>query len=303
MTGTTFHATSVWAVLRAQHDVIARDQLLDLGYTRHAIEHRIARGRLHPQGRGVYAVGRPGLSREGRWMAAVLACGPTAALSHLTAAALWELWPDPEVVHVTIAPHARRRHPGIRVHRRAVEITRHRGIPVTTPAATLIDLAAVLSRESLEAAVNEADKRDLIDPPGLRDAAATAGRRRGARALRTILDRRTFSPTDSALERRFLALVRAAALPAPRTGQTVDGFRVDFFWPDLRLVVECDGLRYHRTPAQQARDRLRDQTHAAAGTATLRFTAAQVRDERHRVTAVLTATIARRRADRAGDAA
>ncbi|HET7574905.1 MAG TPA: DUF559 domain-containing protein [Solirubrobacterales bacterium] len=108
-----------------------------------------------------------------------------------------------------------------------------------------------------------------------------------------MLDARTFRRTDSELERRFLRLVRGADLPLPETGRRVNGFKVDFHWPDLGLVVETDGITYHRTPAQQARDRVRDQTHTAAGLTTLRFTHVQVRDEPRRVAAVLGATIRR----------
>jgi very-short-patch-repair endonuclease len=108
------------------------------------------------------------------------------------------------------------------------------------------------------------------------------------RPCRELLDRRTFRLTDSELERRLLPIVRRVGLPPPETGAEVNGFRVDFYWPDLGLVVETDGLRYHRTPAQQARDRLRDQMHLAAGTTPLRFTHAQVRFEPEHVEGTLT---------------
>ena len=110
-----------------------------------------------------------------------------------------------------------------------------------------------------------------------------------------MLDAQTFTLTDSELERRFIALVKAAGLPVPQTQAWLNGFRVDFYWPDLGLVVETDGLRYHRTPAQQKKDRLRDQTHAAAGLTTLRFTAGQVRFERRQVMATLVAVAVRLR--------
>lgn len=118
--------------------------------------------------------------------------------------------------------------------------------------------------------------------------------------LRETLDRRTFTLTDSELERRFLPLARRAGLPAPQTQAWVNGFKVDFYWPELGLVVETDGLRYHRTPAQQARDRVRDQAHAAAGLACLRFTHAQIRFEPDHVVRTATAVAAKRRANRIG---
>jgi very-short-patch-repair endonuclease len=197
---------------------------------------------------------------------------------------------------------ARRRRPGIVVHRRAAlttdDLAHHHAIPVTSPICTLIDIAARLDRAQLEAAINEADKRDLTDPEALRaalDDVVTA--RPGSAALRRTLDVRTFTLTDSELERRFLPLARRAGLPKPETGPRVNGFRVDFHWPALNLVVETDGLRYHRTPAEQTRDRLRDQAHAAAGLTPLRFTHAQIEFEPDHVRATLAAVLARLQAD------
>jgi very-short-patch-repair endonuclease len=189
---------------------------------------------------------------------------------------------DTDQVHVEVSVRlpGDPRPPRITVHRRATldssDITSCHGIPVTTPVCTLVDLATRLTRDSLEAAVNEADKRDLAHPDALRAALGRLDRRPGAAVLRRTLDRRTFTLTDSRLERRLLPLIRSAGLQQPQTGRVVNGFRVDFYWPDLGLVVETDGLRYHRTPAQQTRDRARDQAHAAAGLTTLRFTHEQV---------------------------
>jgi very-short-patch-repair endonuclease len=151
----------------------------------------------------------------------------------------------------------------------------------------MADLSTRLSNAQLEAAVNEADKLGRIDPVRLRKALETIRGQHGVSALIRLLDRRTFRLTDSELERRFLRLVRDVGLPLPQTGVRLNGFRVDFFWPDLGLVVETDGLRYHRTPAQQARDRRRDQVHTVAGLTTLRFTHAQVRFEEAGVRDVL----------------
>jgi very-short-patch-repair endonuclease len=127
------------------------------------------------------------------------------------------------------------------------------------------------------------------------------GRRPGTAALSKALDRRTFTLTDSQLERQFLPLAGKAGLPQPQTGRVVNGFKVDFYWPELGLVVETDGLRYHRTPAQQARDRLRDQAHTAAGLVCLRFTRAQVALEPRHVEATLSAVADRLRAGRTAD--
>jgi very-short-patch-repair endonuclease len=229
-----------------------------------------------------------------------LFCGPSAALSHESAAGLWAILPRcPAMIHVSVPARVLRRPPGIRVHRRSrldpPDLTRHRGIPVTTPIRTLVDLATRLGRGALEAAINEADKLNLVDPEGLRSALDALAGQRGVPALRATLDRRTFTLTDSELERRFLPIARRARLAKPQTQKLVNGFRVDFYWPDLGLVVETDGLRYHRTPAEQARDRTRDQAHAAAGLTPLRFTRAQVRYESEHVELTLAAVADRLR--------
>jgi very-short-patch-repair endonuclease len=276
--------------------------MLALGYSQQSIKHRIARGRLHPTFQGVYAVGRPQLTWHGRWMAAVLSCGPEAVLSHQSAAALWEIRPiSGKEIEVSVPLHVSRHRPGIAVHRRrglsGRDLTRHQAIPVTTPICTLVDIATRLERGRLEAAVNEADKRDLADPEKVRSALDELPRRPGVAALRETLDRRTFTLTDSELERRFLPIARRAGLLAPETGSLVNGFMVDFYWPDLRLVVETDGLRYHRTPAQQTRDRVRDQVHFAAGLTPIRFTRAQVWFEPDHVEATLAAAARRLQPD------
>jgi len=203
-----------------------------------------------------------------------------------------------------VSTRTRRRRPGVVVHCRAlepIERTSRNGIPATTVPRTLLDLATTLRQDRLEAAINEADKLDLIDPGSLRAALDGYSGRAGVAALRAVLDRQLFRLTDSDLERRFLAIVRRTGLPLPDTGRRLNGFKVDFHWPGLGLVVETDGLRYHRTPGQQARDRLRDQTHTAAGLTTLRFTHAQVRYEPRHVesTLVKVATTLRRRAEEA----
>jgi very-short-patch-repair endonuclease len=281
-----------------QHGVVARAQLLELGLSSKAIEHRISTGRLHRVWRGVYAIGRPRLTMHGRWMAAVLSCGPDAALSHESAAALWDIRPRTgQKIHVSVPAGVTRRRPRIVVHRRtrlgAGDVKRRHAIPVTAPICTLIDIATRVDRDQLEAAINEADKRDLTDPEQLRASLDEQSSRPGIRALRETLDRRTFALTDSQLERRFLPLARRAGLPLPQTGHRLNGFKVDFYWPELGLVVETDGLRYHRTPAQQTRDRVRDHAHAAAGLTPLRFTRAQIVFEPDHVRSTL-AAVARR---------
>jgi very-short-patch-repair endonuclease len=278
-------------LVEGQHGVVSREQLLALGFSRHAIDHRISKGRLHPVLRGVYAVGRSGLTQRGKWMAAVLACGPGAVLSHGSAAALLGIGSEGVEIEVSVWPGWDRRRPGIRVHRRRrlepQAIGTCDGIPVTSPAQTLIDLAIRHDRMTVERMVDEADRLDLIAPPALRAGLARHRGEPGVARLGMWLDRRTFRLTRSRLERLFLPLARDVELPVPETKIWVNGFEVDFLWRDLRLVVETDGLRHHRTPAQQARDHLRDQAHAVAGFTALRFTHEQVRYEPERVRAVL----------------
>jgi hypothetical protein len=274
--------------------VIARRQLLDLGFSSEAIKHRVAVGRLHPVHRGVYSVGRPSLSQHGRWMAAVLACGDGAVLSHSSAAALWRIgFEQRGLVELSLPSQSHRKVLGLRIHRRPYfnsrDVTAEFGIPVTTPIQTLIDMTLRLDRTGVERMINEADKYNLTHPPQLRKALDARTGEPGVACLRQILDRRTFRLTKEELERRFLPLADKAGLPVPLTGQWVNDFEVDFYWPALGLVVETDGLRYHRTPAEQARDRLRDQAHTAAGLTQLRFTHEQLRYEPEHVLGVLRA--------------
>jgi very-short-patch-repair endonuclease len=284
-------------VARKQHGVVARRQLADLGYSPRSIERRVANGRLHPLLRGVYAVGRPEVTRHGRWMAAVLCGDPPGALSHWSAAALLGIGREGRTIEVSIRSPVSRQRPGARFYRRPSlrprALTSHQGVPVTDVAQTILDLSGRVSVPRLERIIDEADRLGLTDPERLRADLDEHKGEPGIVRLRSLLGRSTFRLTDSELERRFLALVSAWGLPTPLTQRHVNGFRVDFFWPELGLVVETDGLRYHRTPAQQERDQLRDQAHAAAGLATLRFTHDQVRHRPQTVRETLMPVVAR----------
>jgi very-short-patch-repair endonuclease len=288
-------AREAWDLVRMQHGVVARAQLIELGLGSRSIEHRIAKGRLYPLWRGVYAVGRPEVSQEGRWMAAVLVCGPTAVLSHRSAAALWGIARVRSGMAIEVTAGTWRRRPGIRVHRRRDlgSDNRHEvsGIPVTDLVSTLVDLASCTPDWQVERAISEADRLDLADPEALRANVSLLGPRPGMSRLRRTLGLDAL--TDTGLERKFLAIVAATGLPRPETQAHVNGYRVDFYWLQLRLVVETDGWRYHRTSGEQSTDRRRDQTHMTTGLTTIRFGEDQIRYEPEYVRRTLAAVIAR----------
>jgi very-short-patch-repair endonuclease len=290
----------IWALVRRQHGTIARRQLLSLGLSPRQIERRIASGRLHPVWRGVYAVGRPLLDRRGRWMAAVLACGPDATLSHGSAAALWGFGSESAgMIEVSVPSGRRSRLRGIQVHRRAEavlgDVAVHEELPLTSPMRTLIDQATQLRPMQLERAVNEADKLDRVRADALHASLDDYRGQPGVAQLRKLLDPLTFRLSDSELEQLMRPLARAVGLPIPETKTWVNGYEVDFFWPDLGIVVETDGLRYHRTASQQKRGLERDQAHMAAGMWPLRFSHWQVKHDPAHVRKVLHRTIARAR--------
>ena len=225
-------------------------------------------------------------------MAAVLACGREAVLSHESAAALWGLRDRERGIELSV-PRARRGSV-FTVHRRCPEAladaTTHDRIPVTGSVRTLVDLAARSGPADAERLINQADKLDLIDPETLRR--ALDGRcEPGVPALRAVLDQATFVLTDTELERLFVPIARRAGLSKPVPQHYLGEARVDFYWPELNLVVETDGLRYHRTPTQQARDIERDNEHRARGRTPVRFTHDQVRHRSRYVERTLAAIV------------
>ncbi len=289
---------AIWALVRRQHGAIARRQLLELGLSPRRIERRIASGRLHPVWRGVYAVGRPLLDKHGSWMAAVLACGPDAVLSHSSAAALWGFGVEQGgLIDISVPAGRRSRLQGIRAHRRTEtvldDVLVHAGIPLTSPVRTLIDQATRLRPMQLERAVNEADKLDRVRADALHGLLDNYRGQPGVAPLRKLLDPLTFRLSDSELEQLMRPVARAAGLPTPETKVWVDGYEVDFFWPELGIVVETDGLKYHRTASQQKRGLERDQAHLAAGMWPLRFSHWQVKHEPAHVRQILRSAVAR----------
>ena len=270
--------------------------MIALGFDDAAIKHRLKTARLHRISAGVYAVGRPELTREGRWMAAILACRGDALLSHGSAAALWGIGPEWRCIEVIVRRRSWPDVEGVKVRSRPslpdADLTERHGIPVTTPARTVLDQASTpISDASLERLVNEVDAARTIDldVPALRGFCDLRPRAPGAKRLRALLDPDSFRLSDSELERLFRPIALAAGLPQPLTKVHLNGYEVDFYWPDLKLVVETDSLRYHRTAIKQARDLRRDQAHIAAGLRPLRFSHWQVAHEPRHIEATLRA--------------
>lgn len=284
MAALTPQSIDPWELSERQHGVISHEQLLTLGFTESAIRHRLRTGRLFRLWRGVYAVGRPDVSERGRWKAATLACGPGAALDGESGAALWDVRSNEgKEIEVSVPGDGGRGLSGIKA-RRVRGLAEHTseidGIPVLSLPLLFVQLAGRLSRGALEAAINEADKKDLMHVETLRREIASLGGRPGVAPLRRVIDRATFRYSDSELERAFRPIIRKAGLSEPEMGQRVNGYKVDFWWPALNFVIETDGGRFHRTPFQQANDRRRDQAHTLADTRFLRFTHGQIRYER-----------------------
>jgi very-short-patch-repair endonuclease len=265
------------AMAGRQYGLVTRRQLRELGVGETGIEERLRTGRLHRIHRGVYAVGHAVLPARAQYLAAVLACGPGAALSHAAAGAHLGIRASAATrVDVTVPTHGgRRRQRGIRLHRSrrltGEDITVHEGIPTTTLARTLLDLADVLSDQALKRAINEAEYLRLLDTTALIAAVERNPGRRGARVVRAMMA--PLELTESALEDRFLALLTRHGLPRPKVGANVAGYRADFYWPEAGLVVELDGFAAHGTRARFESDRRRDRVLARAGKRTIRLTA------------------------------
>lgn len=281
----------------AQHGIVSRRQLLRLGFSASRIDRWVALGRLHRAHAGVYALGHPLLSVRGRQLAAVLACGERAVLSHRSAAALWGLLqPAPGPIDVTVPGRSRKRGGiSVRVTRSLdrTEIGVREGVPCTTPARTLVDLAAVAGERELLRALEQSVVLRILDRAALTTALEGSRGRRGAGALRRLLARLTEPPAlRSELERRFLELVRGASLPVPVANGIVNGFEVDFHWPAHRLVVETDGRAFHGNAIAFDRDRRRDLALERAGWRVLRLGWRQVVEEPRSVGTALASLLA-----------
>ncbi len=261
------------AIAARQHGNITRQQLFKLGLNGKQIEYRLKVGRLHRVHRAVYAVGRPPRTAIERAAAAVLACGPDAALSHKSALALWGLTSWPNYADV-IAP-GDRRPAGIRTRCNVPlaprDLRTHNDIRVTSPARTLLDCAPILTTKALTRAVNDARRAKLLKPKDLEDVVRRFPNNRGAHRLRPFLDA-AGGPTRSEWEDAFPAFCKRYGLPAPVMSVTLAGHEVDALFPDHRLIIELDSWEFHQTRASFESDRDRDADALAAGHATVRLT-------------------------------
>ena len=271
---------AIAAVAERQHGVISPAQLLALGIGRGAIEWRIANGRLHRVYKGVYAVGHPRVSREGRLLGAALSVGPDAAVSHRSAGALWGLRRWSGRIEVT-APRRIRSRDGLRIRERplpADEIRLVENIPATSPPRTLLDLAGVLDRDALERAYEQTLILELTDDLPLVALFGRYPHARGIQHLRRLTEAGVGGMTRSELEHRFRRLVEKGRLPMPQTNIVIEGLEVDCVWPDHHLIVELDGRSTHLNPVAFERDRARDRALQAAGWRVIRITWRQVVD-------------------------
>jgi very-short-patch-repair endonuclease len=283
--------------------VVGRWQLVREGLSEEEIDGRIRTGRLHPVRHGIYAVGHTCLSRKGRWLAAVLASGPDAVLSHWSAAALWMIRPSSRTVIDVTDPVKSRSWDGIRRHHKVLpgdEVTVMEGIPVTTVPRTIFDLAATESLDVVKALLREAEFRQLHDRLSLWDLVERYPGRRGVRKVKVALEGLKDEPLDerkSLLEERFAPFVRRHHLPQTRFNQWIlvgdKRFQVDCLWPEQRQIVELDGWDGHKTRTAFREDRARDRRLRVAGYGVTRLTWNQLEDEPEAVVSDLRALLTR----------
>lgn len=288
-----------WAA--QNHEVVTSRELHERGISSRRLEGWVEAGRLHRIYRGVFTVGNPHLTREGRWLAAVRACGPGSMLSHLSAGAFWSLLKaDPVVIDVT-APRSRRPRECIRLHRPQrlppEERALHGAIPVTTPTRTWIDLAAMVSDERLRRALSEGERTGILEPRSLSTALISRPGVPGLAAARRVLA--AYRPAGgihfrSNLERAFWEAWMARGLEPPEVNAHVCGFEVDLIWRRRKLVVELDGGRWHRTGADRERDEHRGRILDEAGHQLLRFSDAEIAADLQTCIATTAAALTRR---------
>ncbi len=281
---TKLNHAALAALATRQHGVVSSAQLRELGLSKHAVRSRVERHALQRVYPGVYAVGHTALTLDARRMAAVLACGPGALLSHRAAGAAEGLLSSSSRFEVTV-PTPRRSRAGILVHRsrliHAEDRSSVRGIPVTSVARTLVDLAEVLPEQRLARAVHEAEVLRVFDLHAIERTLARLPGRRGAKRLRGVLAAYRPEPQflRSDAERALKRLCETQALPMPQFNVNLAGFEVDAYWEDVDVVIEVDGATAHHTRRAFRNDRARDRRLASRGTRVVRITWWDLRDE------------------------
>jgi very-short-patch-repair endonuclease/predicted transcriptional regulator of viral defense system len=296
---------AISALAALQHAVFHLDQLVEAGLSKRAVQSRVDSGRLHRIHQAVYSlVPAALLTREGHWLAAVLACGPEAALSHESAAALHGLRRySGALIEVVVPGQAHRNRPHLNVHRSKTltpaDITIVDAIPCTIVARTLLDLAECLNRRNLERAFDQAEVSGVFDLLAIQDQLRRNPTRKAAKLIRQLLETHYIgrTPTWTELEEAFLALIRRLGLPDPEVnawivlGDGLRAIRVDFVWRDLRVIVETDGHASHRTRQQFELDRVRDQRLTVAGYTVIRTTWRQIMSRPHELEPTLRALV------------
>lgn len=288
---------AIVAIARDQHGCITRAQLLALGLSATTIAEWVARGRLFRIHAGVYAVGRPLSTPVERAAAALLACGPTAALSHHSALAAWGLAPSwPAVPQITVR--GRRRKPGISIHSSRcltpADVRRQLGVRVTSPARTILDCAPTLTPVTLNRALADARRGGILRPAQLDDALMRFANHPGRPLIRSIRDD-TQAPTRSTFEDLFPRFCTRHGLPRPELNPIVNGREVDAYFPAERVIVELDGWDFHRDRSQFESDRDDDASALVAGLITYRLTWRRLVSRPEQEAARLHAVLANRR--------
>lgn len=274
----------VAALAKSQHGVVERGQLMALGLTRHHIDDRLASGLLIPIHRGVFAVGHRRLVPDGYRLAAVLACGPGAVLSHRSAAEAWDLLGLARTRHDVTSMSAGRKHARIDAHRcrlAPADVTVLRGVPITTVERTALDVAEVVTLERTRRLIERAHHLDRFDARAFGGLVERSRGRRGLKRLRRAYELFRPEHADAAtrLETLALRLIQRHAIPRPSVNVNLGPYKVDLLWPSARLAVELDSRTYHLTPQNFEPDRRRDADLLAAGYRTLRFTWRHVNDD------------------------
>lgn len=273
------------ALAARQHGVVTRSQLMGLGFSPGAIARRVQGGQLQALHRGVYLVGPLKLHRATE-MAAALAGGPQALISHTSAACLWGMGSGgtPPAVHVSVPAGGRSKRPGICFHRVAPWVHEERavvdGVPVTSAIRTLVDIAGMVGSRELERALALAMGEGLVDGRGLAGSSHRYPRRPGMPMLLSLLrDLEGPSITRSEAERRCLELFQAAGLPRPHANVPFGPYELDLFWPDHGVAVEIDGRAYHSSRIRFEGDRRKDIWLRSRGIQVIRLTWRQITQE------------------------